>query len=86
MLCYTMISRDFVPVLGDDVISGHINLNISLDGMHLLSESLDLCETLPQLNLDCPLQMGSHTASGPAISAPPCKYRVAQARKCVARE
>ena len=53
----------FLCVLGDDVTGGHVNLNISLNGVHLLTESLDLCETLPQMNLDCPLEMGPHVAS-----------------------
>ena len=40
-----------------------MKLNISIDGVNVVDQQLDLCVALPQVNLMCPLKMGSHTLS-----------------------
>ncbi len=40
-----------------------IKLKISIDNVNVVDQQLDLCATLPQVNLMCPLKMGSHTLS-----------------------
>lgn len=48
--------------LSEEVTQGNIKLNIDIDNLHVVDETLDLCATLPEVKLMCPLQKGVHSA------------------------
>ena len=52
-----------VGFVGEDVTGGKIKLSISFDNIQVVNEELDLCETLPEIDLECPLKKGTHTVS-----------------------
>lgn len=43
--------------------SGKVNLNVTIDNVSVIDESLDLCPIISEVNLTCPLAKGTHIAS-----------------------
>ena len=59
MCCQTVCTYN----IGEDVTGGKVKLNITIDNVSLLTQDLDLCDTIDQVDLECPLKKGSHMAS-----------------------
>ena len=48
---------------GEDVTGGVLKVTITIDGITILTEKLDLCQVAPDINLMCPLKSGVQVAS-----------------------
>ena len=49
--------------IGEDVTGGKVKLNTTIDNVSMLTQDLDLCDTIDQVDLECPLKKGSHMAA-----------------------
>lgn len=61
--CDTDAAVNVLNFVGEDVTGGDVKLNIAIDNVTVVSQDLDLCDTLPEVNLMCPLKSGHHIAS-----------------------
>ena len=56
--------------------SGSIKVDAKLDGVELYSGTLDLCDTIQQAGLSCPVSAGQHTVKVDNIKIPGIAPRV----------
>ena len=49
--------------IGEQVTSGKIKVNLDINKIPFIAMSLDLCNTISQAGLSCPISAGSHTLS-----------------------
>lgn len=48
---------------GEEVSSGNVDINVTIDNVSVVTESFDLCAIIPEVNLMCPLAKGGHIAA-----------------------
>ena len=47
--------------IGEQVTGGELKVNLAINKVPFISTNLDLCDTISQAGLSCPISSGSHT-------------------------
>jgi hypothetical protein len=50
-------------ITGEQVTSGEMKVNLAINKIPFISTNLDLCSTISQAGLSCPISAGSHSLS-----------------------